>query len=213
MNRPLILGITGGVGSGKTEFSNRLRQLNVPIIDTDGISKELVRDNTEIQQRLKHAFGESIFTSTGELKRNVLAQKVFADRTVLDRLNQIMQAPLNQAIQNEIQSLVRNASPKLIGIDMATLYESKMDAVCDKIIVVNAPIGKRYDWLRKSRKWNREEITDRMRMQWNVDEKKRRADIVIENRDDIQKLHNKARVVFRELLKEIESDTPIRKIL
>ena len=206
MNRPLILGITGGVGSGKTEFSNKLRQFNVPIVDADGIAKELVRNNREIQQKLKNTFGESIFTSTGELKRNVLAKKVFSDRAVLDRLNQIMQVPLNQALKNEIQSMVRNASPKLIGIDMATLYESKMDTFCDKIIVVDAPIGKRYDWLRKSRKWKREEIADRMRMQWNVDEKKRRADIVIENRDDIQKLHNQARTIYRDLLKEIESE-------
>jgi len=208
MNRPLILGITGGVGSGKTEFSNKLRLLDVPIIDADRIAKELVRDNREIQQTLRNTFGGSIFTSSGELKRNVLAKKVFADRNVLDRLNQIMQAPLNQALKNEIQSVARNVSPKLIGIDMATLYESKMDTFCDKIIVVDAPIGKRYDWLRKSRKWNRGEIADRMRMQWNVDEKKRRADIVIENRDDIQKLHNKARKIYRDLLKEIESDTP-----
>ena len=211
MNRPLILGITGGVGSGKTEFSNKLLQLNVPIIEADTVANELVRDNTEIQQRLRSAFGESIFTSTGELKRNVLAQKVFSDRTALNRLNQIMQIPLNQSIQNNIQSLIENNSPKLIGIEMATLYESKMDTVCDKIIVVDAPIGKRYDWLRKSRKWNRKEIADRMRMQWNVDEKKRRADIVIGNRDDIQKLQHKARVVFRELLKEIELDSPIQK--
>ncbi len=213
MKTPLILGITGGVGSGKTEFSNGLRRLHIPVIDADDISRKLVNENREIRQKLKMVFGDSIFTSAGELKRNVLGQKVFADQTTLDRLNQIMQIPLNQVIQNKIRLLIKNQSSKLIGIDMATLFESGMDKECDKIIVVDAPIEKRCEWLKKTRKWSREEIVDRMRMQWNVDEKKKRADIVIENRDDIQKLHNKAWVVFRELLKEIESDTPIRKIL
>ena len=205
MSRPLILGITGGVGSGKTEFSNGLRQLKVPVIDADAVANEMVEKDTEIQQRLKSVFGESIFTKTGKLKRTILGQKVFTDRTSLNQLNQIMQAPLNQSIQNRIQSLIDNESPKIIGLDMATLYESGMDSICDKTIVVDAPMEKRYEWLFKSRKWKREEITDRMQMQWDVDEKKSRADIVIENRDDIQKLHDKAKIIFWHLLEEIES--------
>jgi dephospho-CoA kinase len=211
MNRPLILGITGGIGSGKTEFSNGLRQLNIPVIDADVVSKELVKKDKKIQQRLKSIFGEAIFTKTGKLKRNVLGEIAFTDRTALDRLDQVMQVPLNQSIQNRIQSLVDSKSPKIIGIDMATLYESGMDSICDKTVVVDAPKKKRYEWLSKTRKWKKEKITARMKWQWDVDEKKRCADIVIENLDDVQKLHEKANMTLKHLLEEMESRSPMGK--
>ena len=213
MNKPLILGITGGVGSGKTEFSNGLRRLRVLVIDADEISRELVKENIEIRQKLKMVFGDSIFTHTGELKRDVLGRKVSADQAALDRLNQIMQVPLNQSIRNKIQFLTKNYSPELIGIDMATLYESGMDKECDKIVVVDAPIEKRFDWLKKTRKWSREEIAGRIQMQLDVDEKKRRADIVLKNEGNIRELRNHAKDIKRNLLEKIESHSTIQKIV
>jgi dephospho-CoA kinase len=203
MQRPLIVGITGGIGAGKTEFSNGLRQNNIPVIDADIIARKLADKNDKIQQRLKKIFGNAIITKSGKLRRRMLGRRVFSDTKALHQLNRIMKKPLNEAIIKQVEHFKKTKSNKIIAIDMATLYETGLQKICDKIIVIDAPIQNRIRWLIQSRNWGDNEITGRIQSQWDVNQKKIRADIVVQNEKGIQELKDHARTIYRNMLAQI----------
>ena len=194
-----IVGITGGVGSGKTCFVKELGRLGASVIDVDMIARELVDKRDDIRDAIRKAFGSNIFNGDGRLKRRGLGQIVFSDKKKMDSLNHIIWPPLISVLKDKISLLRDCEDDGIIAVDMAIIYEAEVELLFDIIVVVTAPWESRIMWLSQSREWNREEIMDRMEAQMDIKQKISRADVVIENSGTMEELRLKARDFYRKI--------------
>ncbi len=195
----MIVGITGGIGSGKTIFARELGWLGAEVIDADRIAERLVDERKDIKEALRNVFGPEIFDKSGELKRRELGQIVFANSGLLAALNQIIHPPLLEEIKKSIEQLEKSKTEKIVVLDMAILYETGLESLCNTVVVVYAPLEKRVEWLLEKRGWTKEEVMDRMLAQMDVVEKIEMADVVIENSETPKKLLEKARNFYKKL--------------
>ena len=136
MTKALRIGLTGGIACGKTVISDTFKELGVPIIDTDVISREVVMPKMPALNQLKEAFGEEIITATGELDRRALRLLVFSDKSgsKLKILNDIM----HPAIIGRLQELYLQQSYPYVVFVVPLLFEHKLEYLCDRILVCDA---------------------------------------------------------------------------
>lgn len=136
MTKALRIGLTGGIACGKTVISDTFKELGVPIIDTDVISREVVMPKMPALNQLKAAFGEEIITVTGELDRRALRLLVFSDKSgaKLKILNDIM----HPAIIGRLQELYLQQSYPYVVFVVPLLFEHKLEYLCDRILVCDA---------------------------------------------------------------------------
>lgn len=136
MTKALRIGLTGGIACGKTVISDTFKELGVPIIDTDVISREVVMPTMPALNQLKEAFGEEIITATGELDRRALRLLVFSDKSgaKLKILNDIM----HPAIIGRLQELYLQQSYPYVVFVVPLLFEHKLEYLCDRILVCDA---------------------------------------------------------------------------
>ncbi len=198
----MIIGVTGGVGSGKTIFAHELGQMGVYVIDVDKVAKRLVNHNIDIQTSLRRTFGYGIFGHSGKLRRAELAKIVFADSDKLASLNRILHFPLMKQLKTEIELQKNREKDRPIVVDMAILFEARFEVYCDLIVIVVAPLEKRVDWLIKERGWTLEEILSRIHIQKRVKQNIEKADIIIENSGTLVGLRLKAKSFFKQYIQE-----------
>ena len=195
----LVIGVTGGVGSGKTTFVQTFERLGATIINADMLAKELTDKNDKIRTALKNKFGPGIFNRKGVLQRRKLGRLAFSNTRSLKLLNNIIGPALIKEIKNKISTFRKNEKTATVIVDIAILFEAGIESQFDKIIVITAPVQNRIKWLRKERNWHEEEILERMRSQMGIEEMRRRADIVVDNSGTIQELRQCAREIYNKL--------------
>lgn len=194
----MVIGVTGGVGSGKTAFSKKLGHLGTRVVEVDQVAKKLIRQDTDIQTSLRRTFGYSIFDESGRLRRRELARIVFSDLNKLESLNHIIHSPLMNKLKTEILLQQRKKADTPLVFDMAILFETQFEVFCDLIIMVVAPLEKRVDWLLKNRGWSIEEIFSRIHVQQKgAQQNREKADVIIENRGTLSQLNRKATEFYK----------------
>ena len=193
----ITVGITGGVGSGKTAFTRELKKMGAAVIDADEVARNLVDHSPDIREALRLAFGTDIFDASGALRRRILGRIVFSDPARLKILNDILRSPMIREIKKKIAEY-RIAQKDMIVVDMAILFEAGLESLFDIIVVVSAPEEKRIRWLEDDRGWSREEIRDRMEAQMDVRHKEQKAHIIIQNADSLNVFRQKARNFYRQ---------------
>lgn len=130
------VGLTGGIGSGKTTVAHLLEQLDVPVYYADERGRWLSDNDPEVVLKIKTLFGENAYLENGQLNRKYIAEKVFSDRTLLERLNGIV----HPAVRNDYREWVeRHADAPYSVMETAILFESGFDRKVQKIVVVTAP--------------------------------------------------------------------------
>lgn len=177
----MIIGITGGIGSGKTTVANFFRDYNIPIYIADEAAKNLMLKKP-VKDEIIKLFGKESYHSDGQLNRKYIASKVFDNKTLLDKLNHIVHPCVRQDFKDWTE---KQTSPYVL-YEAAILYESSAkNKFYDYSILVIAPLKKRIDRLKKRDHSTEAEIKSRMENQWSDERKKPFADWVIEN-DDLQ---------------------------
>nr|WP_315214561.1 dephospho-CoA kinase [uncultured Flavobacterium sp.] len=173
-----IIGLTGGIGSGKTTIVNYFSTLGIPVYIADDEAKKLM-ESSEVKDSIKEKFGESIFDNT-ILNRAKLAEIVFADSGKLDQLNAIV----HPAVRNHFKKWLLNheASPFVI-YEAAILFESGNYKNCDYIITVTAPLESRIQRVIDRDKTNREQVLKRINAQWNDEQRISKSNFIIDNRN------------------------------
>lgn len=177
----MIIGITGGIGSGKSVIAKQLRQMGYEVYDTDSEAKRLIVEDAYVREQITALFGPEAYKD-GVYQTAFVAQQVFADKTLLARLNAIVHPAVRQDILNRFTSPPFSGESEggLLFIECAILYTAHLYELCDKVVVVTAP-----EEVRLARTITRDhsdidKVRARMRAQ-NVEEDIRRADIVINN--------------------------------
>jgi len=201
----LKVGLTGGIGSGKTSVSDMFENLGAPIIDTDIIARELVDNDTDVLQEITDAFGDSILNIDGKLNRKKLAQVVFNVKENKQRLEKILHPEIRNRATNQLQALASKPNPPAYAIVVVPLLiEANYRSLIDRVLVVTADENTRIERVRQRDNRTADEIRSIINNQ--IDEQKRlnEADEVIENNDDIkslalqvEKLDKKYRLLFK----------------
>ncbi len=192
----LVIGVTGGIGSGKSLFCHELEKLGAYVIDADKVAKELIDHRKDLHDKLKNKFGAQVFDSNDNLKRRELGRLVFADKKYLEQLNAVMQKPLFREINQSINKIRIKNNKKIIIVDMAIIFELGVESLFDYIVTIYAPLPLRIKWLQRDRGWTEKEIKDRINAQMQVEQKIEKSDFIIQNKGSVKNLRSKALRLF-----------------
>lgn len=185
-----VIGLTGGIATGKTTVSNMFRQAGIPVIDADQVAKRIQAPNTEALSRIAAAFGPQILLPTGELNRLALGKIVFNNPKARERLNEIMQPLICDEINRQVK-VFKEARVPLIVLDVPLLFEEGYNEQCDLVIVVYTDLQTQLQRLMERNHYDRESAKARINSQMSLATKKSYADILINNagnKEQLQKL-------------------------
>jgi dephospho-CoA kinase len=184
-----VIGLIGGVGSGKSRVAQLLEQRGAVIIDADAVGHELLRD-PGIRGRILERFGPGVLAVPGPedgrraeppLDRRALGAVVFADPSARAALEAIVHPPMRAGFHRAIACGVDEGRAGVIVLDAAILLEAGWDDLCDRIVFVAAPRTERRRRVAATRGWSAEAFAARERAQWPEDRKRRRAHWVLTN--------------------------------
>lgn len=193
----MIIGLTGGIASGKSTVSNFFKELGVEIVDADLVAKEISEEKESVE-RIKDIFGNDIVDTKGKVIREKLRERVFRDRALLEKLNGIIHP---QVIEHFQRKKIENSDSEIMIFDIPLLYETNMDKLCDKVIVVGLEKEKQIERVILRDGSSRELAQKIISNQMSLEDKMRRADIVIMNNGSLEDLKEKVIEVYN-FLKE-----------
>ncbi|OOG71615.1 dephospho-CoA kinase [Flavobacterium sp. A45] len=171
-----VIGLTGGIGSGKTTVANEFSSLGVPVYITDLEAKKLMQSDSVLNQ-IKEEFGSTVFDK-GVLLRDKLSEIVFNDDKRLVKLNSIVHPAVKQHFN---EWLLEHKNSPLVIYESAILFESGSYKECDFVINVVAPLETRIQRVIERDKTTREKVLERIKNQWNDEEKSSKSDFIINN--------------------------------
>jgi dephospho-CoA kinase len=172
----LRIGLTGGIGSGKTIVAKIFELLNIPVYYADEASKRLYHTDKELMANIKKHFGEEVYTND-QLNKSILAEQVFKSPEKLELLNSLVHPP---TIRDAEQWMTRQTTPYVIK-EAALIFESGSAAGLDYVIGVKAPQSLRIKRVMDRDGFSKEEVEHRMDRQLNEEMKMRLCDFVINN--------------------------------
>lgn len=173
-----VIGVTGGIASGKSNVLNVIRNLGYKVIDTDFITHDLQKKGKPIYNKIKEAFGKDYFLSNGELDRAKLGYLIFHDEEAKNKLNSIAHPLIHDVVLKEIEE----SMDEIIFIDVPLLYESKFDSLCDKVICVYLDRDIQIQRLMERDKINYEYANSKISSQMDLNKKRDLADYIIDSK-------------------------------
>ena len=200
MNKPYVIGLTGGIGSGKTAAADFLAERGATVIDADVESRALTAEGGEALPRIREAFGDGVFDENGLL--NALGNLVFGDREKRLALEGI----LHPMIQHRMIKKIRQAGVEdvpFVFLSVPLLFETGMDALCDETWCLSLPVEEQIRRVMARDDMTREEAVARIESQMPLEEKCRRASLVIRNNRPIEASQAELAVLMRELRRRL----------
>ena len=189
-----VIGILGGIGSGKSTIAAEFAQLGCKVIDADRIAHKLL-DEIPVREKVAGLFGQSVLDSSGKINRKKLAEAVFADNQMLESLNRIIHPQVLQRTQELISKFNGQNQVKAIVLDMPLLVEVGWHKKCDKLIFVNCEKNLRLERAKKMG-FDENQIKIRENFQISLDNKESLADNTIENNSDFSAIVRQVTEIF-----------------
>jgi dephospho-CoA kinase len=177
----LKVGLTGGIGSGKSTASRYFESLGAFVLDADEEVKSLITSNETVQYELISEFGTDIIDGTGRVNKKKLARIAFQDEDHQQRLNSVVHPYIFNLIDKEFSRVFNDKKHGVFIVDAALIYETGFDAHLDYVIVVTAHLKNRMERALGRKALSREEILKRVGFQWPEEEKVNMADFVVHN--------------------------------
>ncbi len=197
----LIVGLTGGVASGKTTVSRILKEEGAYIIDADQIARELVRPHAPAWKKLVRTFGTTILRKDGFIHRKKLADQVFANLRQRKLLNQILHPQIRKEMERRAKEIGQKDPEAVVVIDAPLLVELGEHRRMDRVIVVTSTRTRQIERLKKRDGITPGEALRIISSQLPVKDKAKLADFVIRNDGSFEETRKKTREVFKELKK------------
>lgn len=177
VSHPYIIGITGGIGSGKSIVSRLLRLMSIPVYDCDSEAKRLMLYSTEIRTALINAVGSEVYQENGELNRVYLAKHMFGNAARIAQINGIV----HPIVRNDFKRWVKQSDRKIVAVESAILFEAKMEADVDAVWFISAPTNIRIQRAVLRDASNEESVLNRIKSQQSEQEYARQANKIIYN--------------------------------
>ncbi|MBN1154762.1 dephospho-CoA kinase [candidate division KSB1 bacterium] len=184
------IGLTGGIGAGKSTVARILIESGIPVIHADQLARELVDTDESVRSRIVEHFGEDIYRQDGKLDRKRMAEIVFADDQARSRLNSIVH-PVVIARQAEMLAELERSDVEIACIEAALIFEAKSTAQFDIIVVVISPLEDVLLRLRQRDALSEGQIRARLDSQLSASKKAEMADYVIVNDGTLEDLYQK----------------------
>ncbi|MCY8106369.1 dephospho-CoA kinase [Bacillus mojavensis] len=176
----LVIGLTGGIASGKSTVANMLIDKGITVIDADIIAKQAVEKGMPAYRQIIDEFGEDILLENGDIDRRKLGAMVFTNEQKRLALNSIVHPAVREEMLKRRDESIANQETFVV-LDIPLLFESKLESLVDKIIVVSVTKELQLERLIKRNQLTEEEALSRIRSQMPLEEKVSRADNVIDN--------------------------------
>ena len=180
----IVIGLTGGIGTGKSEVARILEEIGAYIIDADRLGHSAYLPHSEIWEEVVKEFGDGVLLPDEEIDRKKLGSIVFNDPVQLAKLNEIMHPRMGQMVANIIEGL----DAEVVVVEAALLLEAGWDALVDEVWCTGASEDIVIDRLGSRNGLNKEEAQKRINAQMSVDERKSRSQVMIENNGDLAQL-------------------------
>ncbi|WP_226535385.1 dephospho-CoA kinase [Fictibacillus halophilus] len=195
----MIIGLTGGIATGKSTASHILSEQGIPVIDADIIAREAVMPGKDAYEKIVAFFGEEVLLSDKTLNRAKLGEVIFNNSEKRQKLNQIVHPAVRSEMKKQAELYLSSGNP-LVIMDIPLLFESKLTHMVDKTWLIYTHPDIQLRRLMERDGYSEEQALSRIKSQMPIDEKKELADIVIENNDTKEELKQK----LRRLLQEVE---------
>ncbi|NTV26355.1 MAG: dephospho-CoA kinase [Chlorobiaceae bacterium] len=206
--KPLLVGVTGGIGSGKSTVCSILSELGCELFEADRVARDLQLSDPEVIDGIRKLFGDEVYYSDQSgllsIDRKAIASAVFSDRSKLDALNALIHPKVFLAFDREV-ARCRREGRQILCKEAAIIFESGREGDLDRIVVVAAD-----DELRIARAvarglGSRDDVVRRMKAQWPQEKLIEKADYVIWNNGSPEELRARTEAVFRELVELVGS--------
>ena len=199
----LIIGLTGGIVSGKSTVAKMFQKLGAKIIDADRIGHEVILPNKPAWRKLIKSFGKSILKENLTIDRKKLGNLVFNDKKLLKKLNEITHPEIKKIIIKEINKFKddNRLYNKIMIIDAPLIYEASMDYLMEKIILVQLNEKEQIKRLAVRNIFTREESLKRINSQIPNKEKTEKADYIINNNNSVEKTKEQVIKIWQEIIK------------
>jgi|DewCreStandDraft_4_1066084.scaffolds.fasta_scaffold00022_17 dephospho-CoA kinase len=195
-----VIGITGGIGSGKSSVAKIIAELGHYVIETDALAKKIMTEEPEVKKKIIETFSENAYLPNGNLNAEYLSNIVYnqedKDYKALTKLDQIVHPPVIDKMMEIIEELEKEGVEKVF-VESALIYEAGLDDGFDFIIVVDCPKNKVIERLKAKYKINEEAIQLRMDSQLSSSEKVALADFVIDNSGSFYELREAVNFILK----------------
>jgi len=203
----LIVGVTGGIGSGKSVVCKEFERLGRSVLSADGIARELTETDGRIREKIRATLGPAVFAADGGLKRNEVAELVFHNEALRKKLNAIIHPRVLARIEELLSSIPPARGYPYVVIEAALIFESDMDKRLDYTIVVDAPEETRIRRVIERDKCSLEDVLARIAAQMSAHQKREKADFILENNDAVSSLPGKVAFLDRLLAMMVSGAT------
>lgn len=177
----MIMGLTGGIASGKSTVSALLVEKGARLVDADAIAREVMLPGHEVLASVAAYFGSGVLLPDGTLNRAKLGDIVFRDPEALKALNGLTHPAIRRITRERMEAFEREDSSRLVAVDIPLLYESGQEEMFERILVVYAPREVQLERLIKRSGLTKEQAEARLDSQMDIEVKKAKADYVIDN--------------------------------
>ncbi len=175
-----IIGLTGGIASGKSTVSRMIQKMGLPVICADKLAREVVNKGKPAYHQIIKKFGKEILLKNGQINRPLLGKMVFANAQKRKQLNRIVHPYVIDEMKNSLSRLKKKGA-KIVFLDVPLLFETELDCLCDRTMVVYAPEKILKRRLQKRDGLNAKEIENRLASQMSIESKLKKGDWVIDN--------------------------------
>lgn len=195
----LVVGLTGGIASGKSMVSGILRSLGAFIIDADVIAHELIRPGLPAWQEILDQFGQGILLEDGSINRQLLGRIIFRDPAKREILNSILHPRIFEEVERQRKEIERKSPGAVVILDAALLIETRAYERVDVVILVQVSEDLQIKRLMERNRLTREEAMERIRAQASLEEKKRYAGYIVDASKPPEEVKKQTIEIFEKL--------------
>ncbi len=190
-----VIGLVGGIGSGKSAAAAEFARLGCEVIDADEIGHALL-DDKEVAAEIITAFSDVVAAPGGKVDRSRLSNLVFTVPAALARLDAIMHPRMRREIADRISAARKQVGVAGVVLDAAVLFEAAWDDLCDAVVFVSAPDEVRFHRISEGRGWSRDKWLKAEKSQIPLDRKAKRCDYTLDNSSSFSYLHDQIHQIF-----------------
>ena len=194
-----IIGIAGGIGSGKSAVAGFFGEKGCLIIDSDKLAHQAY-DDLKIRRELRDWWGDAIFGADGKLNRKAVAQHIFNDLSQRRRLENLLHPWVNEARKRAMEAQANNPQILAYVWDTPLLFETGLHLQCDRLVFVECPPELRLQRVMQQRGWDRAQWEARENLQWPLDKKREISDYVVVNTADAEYARSQVNDVLSRIL-------------
>ena len=197
-NTKPIIGLVGGIGSGKSTVAAELAKLGCAVIDADELG-HLVLSTPAVREKVRARWSEKVFGEDGQVDRVALGRIVFSDADELAALTAMVHPGIDRRMGKQIAAAEADPSVPAIVLDAAVLFEAGWDSVCSDLVFISAPRERRLARVSGQRNWTDRELLAREKAQIPLDNKAARCQYIVDNSSSVSRLSEQVRRIFTEV--------------